>query len=739
MIGVFDESDAARILQKAKAKGRLVESKDDSRFKKVESLDYAKRAERRHIRSIANDCAPLPDIKNPERREETVTSLRLFAEHYFPLKFYLGWAENQLALIESMEQSVLHGGGLNAFALPRGSGKTSLAETCALWALFHAHKRYILCLGSTADRGTGLFQSIKTEIESNELLLEDFPEICHPFHFAEHNPIKFRYQHYRGKPTNIVYAAKSLSLPEVDESKAAGSFITCGSIGASFRGMKRTTGSGDNFRPDFVIIDDPQTDKTARSKASTEARERIIQGAILGLAGPKRPITVIMPCTVIEQNDLADRFLDRQNKPEWRGVRSKLLPTFPTNMDLWTEYQEIKNESYRNEGNGAEATAFYAANREKMDEGATVTWTERFNPPKEISAIQHAMNLYFQDPVAFASEYQNEPLIRSSGEQRPSIELTSKDILQRLSKLPYGVAPRSTVCITSGIDVQKDALYFITVAWQEDFGGVIVDYGTCPDQPREYYEASHMPKKLSHEFPGLLQSPLCYRGLEWLRDGYLAKTFKRDEANDDIPIDSVFIDANWNLTTDAVFDFCKKNASKFYPCHGKGIGAAMLPMNQWSRKAGEIPHKSGTWRIRPATLGANRGRHIAYDTNFWKSRVGERLVTPKGSANGLYLYGSSSMRHQLLADHLSSEIPIRTHGRGRDCDEWRTRANTSENHYWDCLVLAAVAASKSGLELLEITNTMNPVAGEGEASTQAAPLPNAVRRIAAPAPARKLV
>lgn len=718
---------------------------NSKRAEKIDTNDYSHRAETRFVRAIANDCSPLPEIVNPQRRAETERSLRLFAEYYFPLKFYLGWSTAQLDLINTVEDCVLNGGGTSANALPRGSGKTSLAETAAIWSLFHAHKRYALCLGAKGELGKNLFHSIRSEIEGNELLLEDFPEICYPFAFAERNPIKYRFQTYEGVPTQITYTAESLSLPNIQGSKTSGAYILCGSITASLRGLKRTTPKGENIRPDFVIIDDPQTDTSARSAAQTHQRERVIMGAIMGLAGPKNPITVVMPCTVIQQNDLADRFLDREAKPEWRGQRSKLLDSFPENMDLWSKYLEIKHNDFRAGGRGEPATEFYAENRAEMDKGAVVTWEDRFDPPMQISAIQYAMDLYFRDPIAFASEYQNQPLRESTGEGRPSVDLQASEIIKRVSGLPYGTVPRDTLFMTSGIDIQKDALYYLTVAWQADFSGVIADYGTCPEQPTGYYDTHNMSVPLSTKFPGLLQSPLTYKALEFLHEGPLAKQFKRDESDSTVGLDLSCVDANWNLTSDAVFQFCKLHSDKFWPCLGRGIGAAMLPMDQWNRKRGEIPNKAN-WRIRMATLGSNQGRHILYDTNFWKSRIGERLVAPLGSSNALKLYGSSVVKHQLLADHLASEVPIRTEGRGRQVDEWRTRASTSENHYFDCLILASIAASKLGLELLEVADNSVPddtrevaegIAGlAGQKEYKAAPIQTRARKVAAPPPRR---
>jgi Phage terminase large subunit (GpA). len=52
--------------------------------------------------------------------------------------------------------------------------------------------------------------------------------------------------------------------------------------------------------------------------------------------------------------------------------------------------------------------------------------------------------------------------------------------------------------------------------------------------------------------------------------------------------------------------------------------------------------------------------------------------------------------HDMLIVHLTSEFPVRTEARGRVVDEWKKAGR--DNHWFDCLVGAAVAASIAGLQ-----------------------------------------
>ena len=52
-----------------------------------------------------------------------------------------------------------------------------------------------------------------------------------------------------------------------------------------------------------------------------------------------------------------------------------------------------------------------------------------------------------------------------------------------------------------------------------------------------------------------------------------------------------------------------------------------------------------------------------------------------------------------VAEHLTAEYRVKTEGRGRTVDEWKIRAERSENHWFDGLVGCAVAASMQGVVL----------------------------------------
>jgi hypothetical protein len=657
-----------------------------------EAMKEAARARNAALSAAGRDIGELPEVVDPERREQCRTSFRGFCDAYFPQTFHLEWSDDHLRVIAKIEQAVLHG-GLFAMAMPRGSGKSSLAECACLWAMLYGHRDFVTLIGSDEGHALGMLDSIKTELESNDLLLEDFPAVCYPIHALEGIANRCSGQLYKGDRTQIGWTANEIVLPTIAGSEASGAIIRVAGITGRIRGMKFKRPDGQTVRPSLVILDDPQTDESARSLSQCANRERILAGAVLGLAGPGKKISGIMPCTVIRPGDMADRILDREKHPEWNGERTKMVYAFPENEKLWEKYAEIRAESLRQHGDLSDATAFYVAHREEMDEGSDVAWAARFNHD-EASALQHAMNLKLQDEAAFWAEYQNEPLPENIGEDE---QLTVDEIAQKLNGHKRGEVPIGCNHLTMFIDVQGKLLFWAVCAWESDFTGYLVDYGAFPDQGRRYYTLRDASPTLLEVKAGAGLEGSIYAGLEALTGKLLAREWQRDDGAM-LKVGRCLIDANWGTSTDVVYQFCRQSAhaAVLFPSHGRYVGASSTPFAEYKKKRGDrVGHN---WRI-PNVRGKRAIRHVLYDTNYWKSFIHARLAVPMGDQGCLSLYGRDPVAHQLFAEHLTAEYRVKTEGRGRVVDEWKLRPDAHDNHWLDGIVGCAVAASIEGAVL----------------------------------------
>jgi hypothetical protein len=642
------------------------------------------------------DIGDLPPVADPARRDGCEHDLRRYLETYHAAAFPLAWSDDHLGFIEQTQRAIVEG-LQKVQAMPRGSGKTTIFERAILWALLYGHRRFAVLVAATDEKAIDNLDSLKGELETNELLLADFPEVCYPIVCLERITNRCRGQTYRGEPTRITLTTDKIVFPTIAGSGASSCVIIAGGItGGRLRGPKHTLPDGTVVRPEIVLVDDPQTRKTAASASECRTRERVITGDILGMAGPGKSVSVLAAVTVIYRGDLADRLLNRTLNPTWRGERCKLVDAMPSEeaMKLWEQYWQLRAEDIRNGGDGSEANRFVADNFDAMHEGSAVAWPER-KLPGDLSALHFAMNLYFANREAFQAEYQNEPLDDSTdgGEL-----LTAAEIMARVNKIPHRTVPLEAEYLTAHIDCHDRALYFAVVAWTKDFSGYVVDYGTWPEQPLPYYLLRSCPRTLAQVYPRATKDGAIRKGLEDLTERLCSSDWQK-EGEGRVQVDLVLIDEGYKPKI--VQRICRRSKHRrvLRPSKGQAIGAKSNPMSEWKDRDGE--RKGDHWRLTP--IEGQSIRRLTFDTNNWKSFVHDRLGAAEGDPSTLTLYGDEPKRHELIADHLSAEYRTQVEGKGRRVDEWDKRPGNPDNHLLDNVVGAAVAAGVLGCKLPDAT------------------------------------
>lgn len=646
------------------------------------------------------DIAPIPSIKDPGRRARADKSFRHFCDDYFPDLFCIPWSDDHLRVIAKIERTVIDHETF-AVAMPRGSGKTTLCQVAVIWALVTGRHPFVFLIAATSEYALALLENIKKLLAQNDRLYEDYPEAIHPIRCLEGESRRCGGQRYYGRLTGIKWMTDQIVLANIPNARCSEAVVHVAGLTGNIRGAVYTRSDGTSVRPTLAVIDDPQTDQSARSVTQCRERLAIINGAILGLAGPKSKVATIMPCTVIRSGDVADKVLDRDANPQWQGERTRLVNAWPTNEPLWNEYARLRAESFRAGGKGESATAFYRDNRAAMDEGSVVAWTHRFNAD-ELSGIQHAMNIKLdRGAAAFAAEFQNEPI----PDEQPGADLLSADdICRKLNGHARGTVPTDCTTLTLFVDVQQRALYWMVVGWTNEFSGFIVDYGTEPEQHDEYFSLRTLRHTLAEASPRAGMEAAIYAGLESLAERTLGRNWQRDDGAM-VQIDGALIDANWGMSTGVVYQFCRQSkfTGRIWPSHGHYVGASGVPFSEYKRRPGE---KSGlNWR---KNQGTQRQWRFVFDSNFWKSFVHARLAVSMGDPGCLSLFGHDAEKHRLMGDHLTSEYRVQTHGRGRTVDEWKPRVEGIDNHWLDCLVGCAVAASVHGVDLAEFAGQQSP-------------------------------
>jgi hypothetical protein len=641
---------------------------------------------RDHVRNIG----PPPDIVSPDARAHGADDLAWFLKHYFPTTFAYEWGEDHMMLIRTTEKVLRGVGGKYAVAMPRGSGKTTIFQHALIWAVLNAHRRFPILLCSDATNFTRLIEGIRTIIETNELLYQDYPEICHPVRKLDRAPTRAMYQICENESTYIQWGANKLVFPttrwSIERGNAGCSIGGGGLSGSAIRGQVRSLPDGTQLRPDACLIDDPMTRAAAKSETQNSDREATIKADVLGMAGPGKDLALLISMTVIYPDDLAERLLDRQRHPQIQSLRVATIKKWPDNMDLWGKYADVRRRELLSELPPNSARGFYVANRKELDAGCVHYWPDRIQSGFE-SAIEASLAEYFDDPRSFMSERQNSP---SDGWESEFQPLRSGEISKRTGPHKKGRVPLDAEVVTAFVDVQLRALFWLVAAWTKSGRGYVIDYGVTPPQPRRHFDYSELKNTtLQHKYPdggnedavraGLIDTLTKLSEMQWVRDDGTRMS-----------LDLGLVDCRYmsHIIEAAVIQSRVKN---WIPAFGVGVGAKDTPLKLRANNQGV----AGEYWVFQKPV-ERQLRSMFVDTNHWKSVIYKSLSVPTSHSQAILLYEEVPSHHQMLADHCCSEVATRVDAKGRKIDEWDLR-NKKDNHFWDCLVGAAVASSVRGV------------------------------------------
>lgn len=451
---------------------------------------------------------------------------------------------------------------------------------------------------------------------------------------------------------------------------------------------------GTKQRPDFVIIDDPQTDGSAMSPAQCTKRLSLIRKGVLRLGGHQESLSAVMNATVIVEDDAVDQLADHVAHPEWEGLRIPMLKSDSKVHDtLWMEdYAELRRtydpeDPHARKRAVALSTAFYKKNRKAMDEGAEATW-DLFNPD-EISGIQHAYNIRIDDGEdVFASECQNQPIRMGDNSEFLTASEINRDRVGTWKDFPSEVT-----AIGFHIDVMKRALYWSVVGITDDFK-VFPHYGVYPEQKTKQLDYRTIKKSIQQAHRGLSEERSVQKAIEVLLADLCNRTWKRQDGVE-LGFDIGLVDGGYQIGSVKTAILNSGFSRRVFPLFGRGVKAGDVPMLQRQKKKNELRSTDGAI---PWTLAADKsvkGIRTAFnDTNACKTFLARRICTDAGRAGSFELPKGD---HRRYSEHLaSSEYSTETSGPHGTCIEWRMMPGQPDNHWLDTTSGAIVAASISG-------------------------------------------
>ena len=661
----------------AVAASQAVSPKD---LKKIAAANRQARlvAVSRRLARVVKHDEPAPKIVKARRKLEK--DFPGWLRYHGAEAFTDPWSADHLEVLRKIEAAVKHG-GLFAVAMPRGHGKTTILKWTILYVLLTGLRKYVVVVAATSELAQVMVDFVREQLMRSPSLHEHYPHVTTYLRATEGKAIKSRFQLRSDlKPSGIFWSRDTLVLPDALGPAApypsAGGMLEGHGLTGAIRGKWRDVGGGKVIRPDFVLLDDPQTRESAESMSQCDTRERIITGDVLGLAGPRRMMSAVMPCTVIRRGDLAYRFLSHDTHPEWQGLTCQLVKKWPDAQEtLWKEYARLYRESL-SEGLGpAIATEFYRTNRAAMDAGAVVSWDERVRTG-ELSAIHTAQNLLIETGDQFWAEYQNEPQNVGGA----LYELTVEQIVSHAVDRPRLHLPERSAVLTGLIDINRVGLHWAMAGFDQQMTAHVAAYSRYPAS------GDLWPENASE----LVISNSITRGLTDLCDAIGATVFMRGTAR--MMPSLVLIDASFSSET--VHRFCEtwKGPFRVMPSIGRAAHRYSWNANTIVGRPMEQCHRQRPQkRICP---------YVMFNACYWREVAQRSFLGVPNEAGGCTLFNAGNPRaHIPFAEHVAAERLSEkyTTPAGQLRWEWAGIPPGGHNDWGDALTGAYVAAAMEGM------------------------------------------
>lgn len=324
---------------------------------------------------IQASARPFADDKKAQRQRKNrgEGDLEYFNRTYFPHYFtkpssglHKYFADRYPAMIE--RSNACGEGDKEADAAPRGNAKSTWTTFgLILWCAAYKKRRYPMIVSETGPQAQSFLSFIKAELESNERLAQDFPELV---------------------GEGPVWRADWIITRNGIKIHAAGA-------GQKLRGFRHGS-----RRPDLVICDDLENDESVESPDQRKKLEKWFFKALMKI-GNKATVYIVIG-TILHAESLLQSLLD---KPGWKGKKFKAVMRWADNRNLWDAWEKIFADiSMGKEAAEQAADDYFQAHREQMLAGTEVLWPEEED-------YYYLMKMRVTDgPAYFDSEKQNEPL-----------------------------------------------------------------------------------------------------------------------------------------------------------------------------------------------------------------------------------------------------------------------------------------------------------------------------------------
>lgn len=581
-------------------------------------------------------------------------------------------------LIHDVQETILHGG--QAVKLyGRGTGKTTIIVYCAItWAILYGHRRYPVIISATGKLAKKNLKSVRRLISRSRGIYQDFPAIAIPIQAIGDIAQRGVSQTYHGRPTDMEWGADQIVLPTLTDDSGklldAGCGAIVGSVGVG--GAVRGANEGGQ-RPDFLIIDDPQTEKIAHSPAMVKTVIDYIHHDALMLAGHDRTISAFVTITPQCFGDVATELCSRSKHPEWDvTIEPFVKRKCPNWSRLVVEFIEhYIEDAAAHDSRRTRSTEWYKANRGKFAD-VVVLDPKQYDETMEVDAVHHILNLRARlGAQAFDAE-----IMMKVSDSASELEVNADIVSERLNGARQNVLPAGTdqLVVFCDVNITKNrGLSWAAVAFGPHRVAAVVNYGRYPEH------GPLVPPNSSD----LIRNRLVAAGIRAVVEK-ISKTDFRDARNRRVHPLAVGFDRGYlpQVIHRTLF-VIRKTVPLPFPL----VAMRGFPWDKFGvREKDTLRRGDHVFATR-----SQYGQYLAEMAPYWREIMQSGFLETPLQAGSLSLFGSDAARHFEFASEVCNEKLIRKYsviraGKTLTAWDWQT---LGENHFCDCLTGCFALAS----------------------------------------------
>ncbi len=659
--------------EKAKAMRQLRERQAQAAKEKSAPKTTAERV--REYNARKNEIGEIPPPRHPRLKERCRYDLEAFGWYYCrSILKHRASPEIKESLIDEVQNCILNGGqSLKLYG--RGAGKSTWIEHIApVWAVLYGHRRFPVVIAATLKQGKKGLKTIKKLLSRSPEIAADFPAIARPIAALEGISQRAAAQTWHGRPTDIEWGSDQIALPVLRDAATGamldagcGAIIAATGVGGAIRGANEG-----GQRPDFLIIDDPQTKKAAHSPSMVQDIIDYIRQDALSLAGHDSTMSAFVTITPQCFGDVATELSSQTKYPEWSvTVQPFIMHPCQDWSKLVAEFCERYAADMANHDHSKPlSTAWYKANRH-LFAGLKTIDPEQYDHEREVDVVHHLLNLRAKlGEQAFDAEIMMEVV-----DQTSELSINPDLVAKALNGTPRGVLPSGTDCAVAFCDVNQKkgaGLSWMVVAFGPGRVAAIVNYGRYPANGTPLVPPG------SSDY---VRNNLVAAGIHYIIK-MMAGMRLVDAQGRRVNLRALAFDRGW--LPDVVHRALYVNRQKM-PLPFALVAMRGFPWNKFGTRQGDILRRDSSGYV--FVTRSQYGEYIAQMSAYWREIAQSGFMETPLMPGSLSIFGKNPADHFQLANEICAEklvrkYPVFNGGKTTMAWDWVT---TGPEHFGDCL------------------------------------------------------